>query len=669
VVKQCIFCGQPLPRDDARFCNGCGRTQISSSNAASGSAIKVKLPPREFSRADSPTPMVDGSRPLAQDQAAQGPSRLPKRPVRLTTQDTASQQETVESDDRFSADVSRASNASRPDESVEENSTMVVSGWQEELAQLRKERGIGSLQEQSQSLAPPVAPTSAQKGPAPLVDLDKTPRRGSAEAIPVKMPPEKTDRPVAPSRRELRVKVWEQEPTAHLPQPPLESSAGPAPAIDQTPFTEVAFGAESEIDQIAAFDTVLWPATARPQDAEVTKKREPVAFDAPGGFISKRADELIEEEEEDGGGVDDLPTVPLAVPEAAKPEPKITIERASTPAPRKWPSTLAEEEDVGNLPTRPIASTFAGPRSPIPAAAPQPSQGPDRFANPNPQPSGARQPGGPAPFVQPNNAAPAGFAPTGPGGRVPNPGSQPGPGFNPSGMPAGPQNPPSQPGNAPQRPAPQGPPPGGPGVPQSRPTTLPPPNTPRPDPKAVEDALKRPRQRKRMARTLVALLVVLLLAGSGVFVWQYNMPSPGNQPYQLYQSTALGFSVSYTQGWNVDTNQAQGVVHFVDSSHTGQVSLSDVAVNNQTLPQHVSQETTQFGMTAPQTAPAVTFAGTSWQQVKGSVVQTGATYTIVLYVTEHGSHFYTLACLAPAVSYTAMEQNDFSHLRSTFQFL
>ena len=709
MVKQCIFCGQPLPRDDARFCNGCGRTQIAQPNvAASATAIKVKLPPREFSRAEPPAPMADTFRPLpqdkvdqrsvadtfrplpqdkvdqrsvadtfrptVQDKADQGPSRLPKRPVRLTSPDASSQQETLGNEDRSPADAPRASSSSRQDVSAEASSTMVVPGWQEELAQLRKERSPSAPREQAQPLSPPpVAPEPAQKGPIPLPDPDKTPRRGLDEAIPVKLPPDYKSRQSEAARRELHVRAWEQEPTTHLPQPSLESSAngsaGPAPAIEQTPFVGVDFEAENEVDQIAAFDTVLWPAAVKPQGSDEPTKRE-------SGVSGRRVDRLTEEEEEElGGGVDNLPTVPLVVPEVAKPEPKITIERASTPAPRKLPVAPPEEEDVEDLPTRPIASTFAGPRTPTPAAPPQQQQSQERFANPNQQSPGPRQPvpnpisqpGGPGPFAQPAGPAPAGFIPTGPGGRVPNPGSQPGIGFNPGGMPAGPQNPPSQPGIAPQHPGMQGPPPGGPGSPQSRPTT--PPNTPRPDPAAVEAALKRPRQRKRTARTLVVVLIILLLAGGGIFFWQYNTPSLVNQPYQSYQNAALGFSVSYTQGWNVNANQTQGVVHFVDSSHTGQVSLSDVAVNNQTLAQYVSQETTQFGIIAPKTEPVATFAGASWQQVKGSVVQTGATYNIVLYITEHGNHFYTLACLAPAVSYSAMEQNDFSHLRSTFQFL
>src|SRR6202011_4882267 len=86
-----------------------------------------------------------------------------------------------------------------------------------------------------------------------------------------------------------------------------------------------------------------------------------------------------------------------------------------TPAPRNWPSAQPEEEeDVEDLPTKPMAATFAGPRSPIPAVAQQPLQSQERpaqsnhplaasdsFAQRPPVPNPNSQPGGPGPFGPP----------------------------------------------------------------------------------------------------------------------------------------------------------------------------------------------------------------------------------------------------------------------------
>jgi hypothetical protein len=92
-------------------------------------------------------------------------------------------------------------------------------------------------------------------------------------------------------------------------------------------------------------------------------------------------------------------------------------------------------------------------------------------------------------------------------------------------------------------------------------------------------------------------------------------------------------------------------------------------IGSQSLGQYLSQQVVQRGIIGAQTSPAITFAGTSWQQMRGSVTQKGATYTITLYVTQHTTHFYALALLAPTKVYTQMEQNAFASLRGSFHFL
>jgi hypothetical protein len=57
-----------------------------------------------------------------------------------------------------------------------------------------------------------------------------------------------------------------------------------------------------------------------------------------------------------------------------------------------------------------------------------------------------------------------------------------------------------------------------------------------------------------------------------------------------------------------------------------------------------------------------------WQQIQGSVQQSGANYTAVLLITMHSQHYYTILQLAPSSTYPLEEQLVFSHMRSSFQF-
>ena len=115
-------------------------------------------------------------------------------------------------------------------------------------------------------------------------------------------------------------------------------------------------------------------------------------------------------------------------------------------------------------------------------------------------------------------------------------------------------------------------------------------------------------------------------------------------------------------------DQAHSVVHFADSTHTGQVNLTMAAASGQ-VDAYLHQQSTSLGITSPKTAPAVSFANSSWQIVQGTDTQSGATYTIVLYVTQHNSHFYMLEFQAPQVAFARTDRSNFEHMRSTFSFL
>ena len=197
------------------------------------------------------------------------------------------------------------------------------------------------------------------------------------------------------------------------------------------------------------------------------------------------------------------------------------------------------------------------------------------------------------------------------------------------------------------------------------------PVTPRPDAAAVDAALAKPRrQRKRVSRRLVLVLILLfVIVGAGGYALYYQLSSAPaiTQPTQAYQNSTFRISLSYPQHWSVHVDQAHGTLSFADSTATGQITLSMVPANGQ-LSQYLTQETSQLGMTGLKTGPATTFAGSSWQQEQGTVIQRGATYMVALYVTQHDNRFYTLAFLAPPPAYSQMDQDDFVPLRASFSF-
>jgi len=267
-------------------------------------------------------------------------------------------------------------------------------------------------------------------------------------------------------------------------------------------------------------------------------------------------------------------------------------------------------------------------------------------------------------------------------GQTANPNAQPGQSFNPPSLPPfppGPQSPrpvtpfPDAPG---QRP-PQGPvDPFGQRPPQRPPSFDAAPsaaaNVSKPATDVAEE--KKPRKKKHTGRLVVVvlLLVVVLSGGTGAwmnreFILQYFQTPAQIQPFQAYHNSTFGISLDYTNVWSVSVDQAHNTIRFFDNTHTGQANLSMVAANGQ-VGDYLNQQATQIPLDGAKPAPAATFANSSWQVLQGTGTQSGATYTIVLYATQHNGHFYLLEFLAPATAFQNIEASSFAHMRSSFSF-
>jgi hypothetical protein len=183
--------------------------------------------------------------------------------------------------------------------------------------------------------------------------------------------------------------------------------------------------------------------------------------------------------------------------------------------------------------------------------------------------------------------------------------------------------------------------------------------------------LARPKKNNRKRLAIVfGLLFILLLGGliAWVIVTQPFAVPQITQTTQNFKNTSLGLSLQYPQHWAVDVNKQNGTVHFYDDNHTDQVNITVVVAGNQSMNQYMNKTVSSLGMTGQKTQAELSFAGATWQQLQGSVQQSGANYTATLLVTMHGEHYYTILQLAPSSTYPLEEQLIFSKMRSSFQF-
>lgn len=175
--------------------------------------------------------------------------------------------------------------------------------------------------------------------------------------------------------------------------------------------------------------------------------------------------------------------------------------------------------------------------------------------------------------------------------------------------------------------------------------------------------------RKRLVILFSLLFMVFL---GGVIAWiiiaqPFTVPEI-TRTTQNFTNTSPGLSLQYPQNWSIAVNKQQGTVSLYDANHTDQVNIMAVVAGNQDINQYVSKTMSSLGITGQRTLPELSIAGASWQQIQGSVQESGASYTATLFVTMHAGYYYTILQLAPSSTYPLEEQLVFSKIRSSFQF-
>ncbi len=182
---------------------------------------------------------------------------------------------------------------------------------------------------------------------------------------------------------------------------------------------------------------------------------------------------------------------------------------------------------------------------------------------------------------------------------------------------------------------------------------------------------QRRKSRKPLVIMLFLLIVLLLVGGVGTWIVRYQPFSvPGiTQPQQQWSNTQLGFSLLYPSGWQSQLDRGKETVRLFDNTHTAQVTIVVGAAPTGDVSQYLQQQAGQLGLTGIKSGSTRSFAGETWQQVQGNVLQRGASYSETLLATTHKSNIFTIMLLAPQTTYTQEEQIAFSKIYSSFQFL
>lgn len=187
-----------------------------------------------------------------------------------------------------------------------------------------------------------------------------------------------------------------------------------------------------------------------------------------------------------------------------------------------------------------------------------------------------------------------------------------------------------------------------------------------------EPASSPPTRRSGKTRLAVILALLVLFLAGGVVTWlivasPFTVPAV-TQTTVSFQNASLGVSLQYPRGWTAQLDTQHGAASFFDPNHTDQVDLNTNSNSGLSINQYIKNTTDQLGMTGQKNLSPLNFAGQAWQQVRGSVQKSGATFTETLLVTTHAGRLYALLLMAPASTYANADRLFFAPLRSSFKF-
>jgi hypothetical protein len=172
---------------------------------------------------------------------------------------------------------------------------------------------------------------------------------------------------------------------------------------------------------------------------------------------------------------------------------------------------------------------------------------------------------------------------------------------------------------------------------------------------------------------LVIITLLCLLIASGLGTWivmsqPFSVPAV-TLPQQSFKDSSLGLSLLYPTGWMTQIDRAKASVHFYDSSHTSEIIIIVKDAGASSVAQYLQQQVVQLGLIGAKVGTPLSFAGGTWQLIRGSVQRSGANYTESVLATVHRNHLFTLIQSAPQSIYADEDRLVFSDIRSSLQFV
>lgn len=162
------------------------------------------------------------------------------------------------------------------------------------------------------------------------------------------------------------------------------------------------------------------------------------------------------------------------------------------------------------------------------------------------------------------------------------------------------------------------------------------------------------RQRPRSRRVLLglfiplALVLIFVLVGLGVYFLITTPSTPEASAYLTYNDAKQQFSIQYPNVWT--KKQLDSGVRFADVTNTAELSVTYAPNSaNKTSEQYADQLAAKEGISTPDTK---TFAGENWVVRSGIVTQTsGISQDIFIFVTLHKNVFFEIREVAPLDGY------------------
>lgn len=187
-----------------------------------------------------------------------------------------------------------------------------------------------------------------------------------------------------------------------------------------------------------------------------------------------------------------------------------------------------------------------------------------------------------------------------------------------------------------------------------------------------QPAASRPARRGMGTRLVIMAILLFLVLAGGFAAWiitvhPFEVPAVTSTTVS-FQNASLGFSLQYPQGWTAQVDARHGKASFFDANHTDQCNLTAIAKSQFSIDQYIKNAINQLGMTGQKNLQPLTFASHTWQQVRGTVLLSGATFTETLLVTTNGGRLYALLLMAPASTYENADRLFFAPMRASFQF-